>query len=391
MLSTTLVLAYASLIALYPAAIAPELAHSLGVSSSAVGLQLSLIFGGAILSSLVGGPLTRRLGPCRTSQLSLALLGSGAVLLSVPTLLSFAIASLVAGLGYGLTNPAASLLLVRFTPSQHRGLIFSIKQTGVPLGGVLAGATAPLIAVTFGWQAGLWLYGALAAVGILLLQPSVSRWDDQRTPETSWLSRPFTGVALVWQHPPLRYVALLSLCFATIQLSISAFTVALLVEDLAFSLVDAGLVMAALQVCGVSGRIAWGWLGDRLRNRFLTLLIIATTTALGCMLIASMSASWPNVMVVIVLCLTGFSSLGWNGVFMAEVAQLSPHNRVADAAGGCLVFTYSGVLFGLPIFASLHSWLGNYPSVFGLLSILALASISFLWLAHLQHSPRPSQ
>ncbi|MCC5903435.1 MAG: MFS transporter [Halomonas sp.] len=380
--STTLVLAYASLIALYPAAIAPELAQSLGVTSSAVGLQLSLIFGGAILSSLIGGPLTRRLGPCRTSQLSLTLLGSGALLLSVPTLPSFAIASLVAGLGYGLTNPAASLLLVRFTPSQYRGLIFSIKQTGVPLGGVLAGATAPLIAVTLGWQAGLWLYGALAVVGILLLQPNISHWDDQRTPGTPWLSRPFTGVALVWQHPSLHYVALLSLCFATIQLSISAFTVALLVEDLAFSLVDAGLVMSALQVSGVLGRITWGWLGDWLGNRFLTLLIIAATTALGCMLIASMSVSWPNMMVVIILCLTGFSSLGWNGVFMAEVAQLSPQNRVADAAAGCLVFTYSGVLFGLPLFASLHSWLGNYPSVFGLLSVLALASISFLWLAH---------
>ncbi|AVI62246.1 hypothetical protein BB497_05755 [Halomonas sp. GFAJ-1] len=293
----------------------------------------------------------------------------------------------MAGLGYGLTNPAASLLLVRFTPSQHRGLIFSIKQTGVPLGGVIAGATAPLIAVTLGWQTGLWLYGALAVVGILLLQPNISYWDDQRTPGSPWLSRPFAGVALVWQQPSLRYVALLSLCFATIQLSISAFTVALLVEDVAFSLVDAGLVMSTLQVSGVLGRIAWGWLGDRLGNRFLTLLIIAATTTLGCMLIASMSASWPNVLVVVILCLTGFASLGWNGVFMAEVAQLSPTNRVADAAGGCLVFTYSGVLFGLPIFASLHAWLGNYPSVFGLLSGLALASIGFLWLAHLhRHS-----
>ncbi|QTP54458.1 MFS transporter [Billgrantia sulfidoxydans] len=377
LLATTLVLAFSSLVALFPAAIAPELAAALGVSSATVGLQVSLIFAGAMLSAMIGGPLTRRLGPCRTSQLSLGLLGSAAALLAIPSLPVFALASLIAGLGYGMTNPSASVLLVRFTPAEHRGLIFSLKQAGVPLGGVLAGASAPALALTVGWQAGLLTLTALAAGGILALQRTRQAWDDQREPRTQLLVTPFAGLLLVWRQRALRHVALFSLCFSAIQLSVSAFTVALLVEDLAFGLVQAGLVMSAVQVSGVVGRIGWGWVGDRLGDRLITLAIIACTTTAGALLVAVMTPAWPQWLVVTLLCLLSLSSLGWNGVFMAEITHLAPPERIADAAGGCLVFTYSGVLLGLPLVTLLHGLVGRYTPLFALLGGISLFG---LWL-----------
>ena len=379
LLSTTLVLAFSSLVALFPAAIAPELSGVLGVSSATIGLQVSLIFAGAMLTSLVGGPLTRRLGPCRTSQLSLALLGSGAAMMAIPALPTFALASLVAGLGYGMTNPSASVLLVRFTPPERRGLIFSLKQSGVPLGGVIAGASAPFLALAVGWQAGLLLLSAIALLGIIALQWQRSSWDDQRDPHTPWLATPFSGLDVVWRQRSLRYVALLSLCFSAIQLSVSAFTVALLVEDLDFGLVEAGLVMSGVQVTGVVGRIGWGEIGDRLGDRLMALAIIACTTAVGALLVASMTPDWPKWLVIVLLGLLSFSSLGWNGVFLAEITHLAPTQRIADAAGGCLVFTYGGVLLGLPTVTVLHSLLGDYTTVF---AILAGTSVLGLWLIH---------
>ncbi|SDK64444.1 MFS transporter [Billgrantia gudaonensis] len=379
LLATTLVLAFSSLVALFPAAIAPALAAALGVSSATVGLQVSLIFAGAMLSALVGGPLTRRLGPCRTSQLSLALLGGGAALLAIPSLPLFALASLIAGLGYGMTNPAASVLLVRFTPAERRGLIFSLKQAGVPLGGVIAGASAPALALAVGWQAGLLTLTALAALGIAALQRARPGWDDRRDPRTPWLATPFAGLAVVWRQRSLRNVALLSLCFSAIQLSVSAFTVALLVEDLSFGLVEAGLVMSAVQVSGVVGRIGWGWVGDRLGDRLTALAIIAFTTSAGALLVAFMTPAWPDLLVATLLCLLSLSSLGWNGVFMAEITQLAPPGRIADAAGGCLVFTYGGVLLGLPAITALHGLVGRYTILFALLAGVSLIG---LWLIH---------
>ncbi|RAR58198.1 cyanate permease [Onishia taeanensis] len=380
LLATTLVLAFSSLVALFPAAIAPALATSLGVSSATVGFQISLVFAGAMLTSLVGGPLTRRLGPCRTSQLSLALLGGAAAMLSIPSLPTFALASLTAGLGYGMTNPSASLLLVRFTPVERRGLIFSLKQSGVPLGGVIAGASAPALALSVGWQAGLLLLTAIALLGILVLQWPRAHWDNQRDPSTPWLASPFSGLSVVWHQRSLRYVALLSLCFSAIQLSISAFTVSLLVEDLSFGLMEAGFVMSGVQICGVAGRVGWGWIGDRLGDRLTTLSIIAMTTAVGALLVASLTPAWPKPVVAGLLCLLSLSSLGWNGVFMAEITHLAPLNRIADAAGGCLVFTYGGVLLGLPVVTALHGVFDRYTTVF-----LMLAGVSMigLWLIRL--------
>jgi len=273
-LSTTLVLAFSALVALYPSAIAPEVSAALGIPSSAIGLQVSLVFGGAMLTSLVGGPLTRRLGPCRASQTALLLLGAGAALMSVPSLLVAVVAALIVGLGYGMTNPSASVLLVRFTPPERLGFIFSLKQTGVPLGGMLAGALAPSLALGIGWRQGLWLLAGLASLGIIALQFKRHSWDDRREPGLNWRRSPLGGIKVVWAHKPLRYLAIVTLCFSTVQLSLSSFTVAMLVDDLDVSLIAAGAVMTVVQASGIAGRLWWGWIADRIGHRLMTLAII---------------------------------------------------------------------------------------------------------------------
>src|SRR5262249_56944985 len=58
----------------------------------------------------------------------------------------------VVGLGYGPTTPASSVILVRAAPPGMFALVFSVKQTGVPAGGVLAGALAPGLIYLLGWQ-----------------------------------------------------------------------------------------------------------------------------------------------------------------------------------------------------------------------------------------------
>src|SRR5690606_3969609 len=376
--STTLVLAFSALVALYPSAIAPEVAAALGIPSSAIGLQVSLVFGGGMLTSLVGGPLTRRLGPCRASQTALLLLGTGAALMSAPSLLVAVLGALVVGLGYGMTNPSASVLLVRFTPIERQGFIFSLKQTGVPLGGMLAGALAPSLALGIGWRQGLWILSGLALLGIVALQGKRHSWDEQRDPGLNWLRSPFDGLKVVWAHKPLRYLAIVTLCFSTVQLSLSSFTVAMLVDDLDVRLIAAGAVMTMVQASGIAGRLWWGWVADRVGNRLLVLAVIACSTLVGTVLIYFMGPAWPLAGVVMTLCLFGLAALGWNGVYLAEVARLAPPDRIASAAGGCLVFTYGGVLLGLPTFALLMTVMDHYTDVFGLLTAASVLSLLLL-------------
>jgi hypothetical protein len=58
-------------------------------------------------------------------------------------------------------------LLARFTPPDRRNIVFSLKQTGVPLGGILTAAVTPAIAVNFGK-----MVGPIAFTSIYLLVDS---------------------------------------------------------------------------------------------------------------------------------------------------------------------------------------------------------------------------
>lgn len=385
--ATTAVLTLAALTALFPATLAPLLAEALDVPASLIGVQISILYAGAVLTSLLGGGITGRFGSCRTTQLSLLAFGSGAALAAIPSAVTFAFASFLMGLGYGMTNPPASQLLMRYTPVARRGLIFSIKQTGVPLGGVLAGFVAPPLALLLGWQTAFLTLAALALVGIALLQPMHAEWDSDRDRSRPWNASPLSGLSLVWRHRPLRFISLAGTCFAWVQLSLAAFTVVLLVEELDYGLVTAGAVLAALQFAGAAGRIVWGALADRLGGMVPAFVLIAGMSMSGAGLVAAMSPAWPTFLVVGVLCMFGASALGWNGIYLAEVARLAPEGRVAAASGGSLFFTFCGVLFGAPAFTGLHALLGSYQHAFGVLVLVCAVGLGCVILTFQEVKP----
>jgi MFS family permease len=134
---------------------APEVTRALQVSPSWVGAYMSLGYIGAIAGSLLGGSACRRWGAIRVSQAGLVVCALGLLLCAVPWLPVMALGALLIGLGYGPITPASSHVLARTTPAHRRSLVFSIKQTGVPVGSMLAGATVPSVMLALNWHAGM--------------------------------------------------------------------------------------------------------------------------------------------------------------------------------------------------------------------------------------------
>jgi len=369
---TTLVQALATLCTLVPAVIAPELARAFGVPASMIGYQVSLIYFGAIVTSLSAGVLIRRLGALRTSQMALAFAGSGLALSAAPSLTTFAIGSVLVGFGYGLTNPAAAHLLMRVSRSQNRNFIFSLKQTGVPLGAVAAGLAAPSLALMLGWQAAFVILAAVTLGVIALIQPLRRSWDEDRDPAAPLRLNPAEDLGMVFRHPALRLISLSAFCFSAVQISLSAFAVTMLVEDLAFGLVEAGIVLSVLQVAGATGRITWGGVADWLGDGNRVLLGVALIAALAGVMTAFLEPGVGIIAVYVVLSLFGLSAIGWNGIFLAEVVRLAPAGRASNATGGALVPTYAGVMVGPASFAALHVLSGLYTATFGLFAAISL-------------------
>jgi hypothetical protein len=70
--------------------------------------------------------------------------------------------------------------------------------------------------------------------------------------------------------------------------------------------------------------------------------------------------------------LYGATAVGWNGVFLAEVARLAPDGRVAYLTGGTQFFTFAGVLIGPPLFGAIASATGTYGAGFVVTTALPL-------------------
>jgi predicted MFS family arabinose efflux permease len=378
----TLVQTLTTMAAIAMAAIAPKVGAALGLPAAAIGYQVSLIYLGAVTTSLIGGALVRRFGACLISQAALMLAVLGCMLLASANLAAVVLGSVVIGFGYGMTNPAASHLLARVAGGRVN-LIFSIKQTGVPLGGVVAGALMPQITLAMGWQAAMWTAAAMLGALALALLPYRRRWDDDREPGHSLRQRPLHALGLVLGNPALRWLALASFGFAFIQLCVSSFVVTMLVEDAGLTLVAAGVLLSTTQIAGFLGRLLWGVMADRLDDSVATLAVIGLLMMLAAGLTAAIGTAWPVWAMGAVFALFGATAIGWNGVFLAAVARSSRAEQVGAATGGALSVTFAGIMVGPAAFAAAHTGLDiSFATTYGLLAPVAAAGVACLWLAH---------
>ncbi|WP_370156283.1 MFS transporter [Ferrovibrio sp.] len=374
--ATTTTQSLTTLSALALSAVAPKAAADLGIGPALVGYQVSLVYGGAVITSLIGGGFVARLGATRTSQIALWLAAAGCLLSAIGTLPTLALGALVIGLGYGCTNPGASHLLARTDSGGHMNLIFSIKQCGVPIGGMLAGLLIPPITLAFSWRAGLATVAALALLVSAALMAYRRNWDADRQRTARLFVSPLAGLRLIWRHPILRWLALCSFAFSAVQLSLVSLLVTYLVTEVQIDLVTAGGLLAIAQVAGASGRLGWGWLADRLRSGSKAMILNGLLAAAAAVATAFVTGGWPWLGIAAAVALFGFCAIGWNGVFMAVIARQAPRDSIGLATGATLSITFAGVVVGPSGFAALHDGIGlTYASGYLLMAAITLVGV----------------
>ena len=359
---------------------APVVAQALGVSTTYTGLYVAVVYAGAMLASLAAGAAVARFGAIRVSQAGLVLCAAGLALCAVPSVVTIALGALLIGLGYGPITPASSHLLALTTPASRMSVVFSVKQTGVPLGGVLAGAGVPGLLLLVGWQGALLVVAAASLLCALVAQPLRKTLDTDRDAHASLaLSNLAHPIKLVLSHPALTLLAGCSFVFSCAQLSLTTYLVVYLHETLAYGLVAAGLALSLSQFGGVVGRILWGWVADRWLGARRMLVVLAGGMTLSAVATASLLPGWPPVLVLAVLVVFGASAVGWNGVYLAEVARQAPPGQASIATGGTLAFTFFGVVLGPPAFGAISGAFGSYRAGYLALAVpLALCGVVLL-------------
>ncbi|MGV3494527.1 MAG: MFS transporter [Ramlibacter sp.] len=358
--------------------LAPALGAALSLSPTLVGVYIAMLYAAAMLASLGGGAAVARFGAIRVSQASVVLCAIGLAVTALPSPAATVAGALLIGLGYGPVTPASSHLLARTTPAHRMSLVFSIKQTGVPLGGVLAGAIVPLL-LGWGWQAALLCVALANVASAFLAQPLRQELDADRDPQRRLvLGNLAQPLRLVLRHAELRRLAACSFVFSIAQLSLTTYLVTYLHASLAYGLVAAGLALSVSQFAGVGGRVAWGYVADRWLGARRMLALLAVLMALSALATAALQPGMHPALVLAILAVYGMSGIGWNGVYLAEVARQAPAGQAGLATGGTLAFTFLGVVLGPPLFAVLTALTGSYRPGFAAVAVAVAACLVML-------------
>ncbi len=371
LLATLVIQATAAFINRLIPTLAPAFTAEFGWDPAAAGYLAGLGTFGSILFLLTGNPLIRRSGPIRALQFGLVIGGIGIILLAWPTTTVAALASLLIGLGYGPSAPAGSDILQRYAPARHRNLVFSIKQAGVPAGGVLAGMALPPILEFGGWGATLTFTALIVLLAVLIVQPLRNRIDagrDPRQPLNPGAFLTFSNITapllLVQATPELRRLGFVGACLAVGQSCWIALLIAYLVEDLSLSLSTAGMLFAVMQVTGIPGRVALGFLADRIGSGRGVLIAVAAGSAATSLLLAVTSPAWPLWSVVLLMGVAGVTVSSWNGLQVAEIARNAPAQRLSEAAAGATLLVFVGYVVGPAACAALVSLTGRFDIAF---------------------------
>lgn len=359
--------------------LAPAASDELHLSAGLIGLYVSLVYLGSMISSAASADVIRRIGAIRFSQYCLVMCAIGLALLTFGTMPALIASAFVLGLGYGPITPASSHILAKTTPPHMMSFVFSVKQTGVPLGGALAGVVVPPLVLLGGWRLGALAVAGLCVLTAVIAQSIRAENDADRDPKRPISARgPFRALALVARDAAVRRLALSSFFFSALQLCLTTYLVTYLTSQLGYTLVEAGLMLAVATTAGIVGRIAWGAVADRSGRPAAVLGLVGIAMAAAAATMAVSSPEWPRVAMIVLCAAFGGTAIGWNGVYLAEVAREAPAGKTVEATGGALFFTFFGVLITPPLFAAIVEGGGSYGLAFAVVAAPTL--LCGLWL-----------
>ena len=358
---------------------APALIALHGWSDSTIGYLMALAMASSIVFMLASGDTIRRYGPIRTVQAGLLITAAGLVLLPLPLALAPLVTVLLIGIGYGPATPAASEVLQRFSPPRHRAFIFSVKQAGVPFGGVVAGLVLPWLVTRHGWVGVVLVTAAVPIAAVLTAQAFRGQADHNRipggaTPMPGRRSGLLTPILTLRSGPGLPVLACVGGCLAVTQGVFNAFLIAYLAGDLGLAFSTAGVVFSAMQAGGFIGRLIFGWVADRLGSGVVVVRIAAAGSIASALVVAFADATWGASTLVALGAAIGIVGAGWNGVQLSEIARRSPPSAISETAAGATTFVFAGFVLGPAGFGLALSQVGSFSHVFaGLAVVPALA------------------
>ena len=342
----------------------------LGLSSFKAGLVVSSFAAGRIVGAYAAGVAADRVGErsvLAAGSLTAAVLVLAAAFAPLPL---FVVLLALAGAAGAASTPAGGrLVLLAFPPERH-GIALGIRQTGIPLGGLVAAALLPWIAHFSSWR---WSLVAAATITIVAVIPLVLTGLRRGEP----LSRPSGHRSGRSTNRTIRLLTLWGCLLVTGQYAIVAFLALDIHHGSKLTLAQASLLVAVANVGGIIGRVAWGAASDRLLSRGRKPLLLAVNIGglAGALLLATVPPSSSVVVLVAVAALAGLTLIGYQGLWVTMVAEAAGPERVGAATGFAITFVGIAIALSPPLYGLVADLAGTYRAIWLVLACVLVVAL----------------
>ena len=357
----------------------------LGFDEFQLGLAISAFFAASILFSVPAGMVSERVGPTRAllagaTITAVAMVGIAVAANSWPELVAWLF---VAGTGGTIGQIGTNHLLATRVRADRQGLAYGVKQSSIPLAGILAGLALPIIGLTIGWR---WAF-VLAAGGAIVVFWLAGRPQPFSRPR----DRAFReGDAPI---PALLVIAVAAGLGAAAGNALASFTVESAVAN-GFGASAAGLLLTFGSLCGVTMRIFSGWVGDRLgRGSLKVVLVLQVVGVVGYLALALAGSNMIMTTVATVLAFGG--GWGYQGLVLLAISRSNPTSP-ATAMAIVRLGPSTGAMLG-PVAAGALVTQGGYEVTWFAMSLLATLAVILMFTGrmlllrhiHATRTPRP--
>ncbi len=343
------------------------------LNEAAVGLITSATFAGALSINLVSGLIVDNLGPMKTMKISYGILAAGSLIAFLANQYFILVgAYYIIGFGYGMVTPATnSAIMTEYYPRHTSPM--GIKQSGVPMGTILATVALPLIVLHYSLRYAFLFLFMIAIVLALLTRGERSYQGSLGKNETI-----FKHMKEVLKNRTLIVLSLITAFLSWGQQAVFTYFVLFLGSRNFYVLVAEDLFIVLL-LGSVIGRMLWPpitqrlFRGHRVKNYSLIMVLIGITFLILPFVTFNLAEA------AIMAVLLGFTAVAWNSNYVTLVSEIAPKGNVGTYSALSMVIISVGSILGTPFSGFIVDATGTFSYMWITLGIcLVLVSAVFL-------------